>query len=403
MLDRTIARPRGPLAMATATALLLTLAACGGTGQSTGSTGSTGSTSNDVRGARDNLARYLEPRAPTAAGKPFAAAAATGKVVEVIDLTGANPAVAAVSTSVRSALDTQGVTVQRCDAGGVSVKIGSCIDQGVSQKVQAVVVIGGDPKTYSQGAASAKSAGIPLISALDFPMPSEVQAAGVDASGLAEDVSLVSGNAAPPDALSGTLAADFIVADAKGKAKILFISSPGIVGSEYVEKAFSVELKKRCPACTVISAGVSLPNWASGLAPVVSAKLAQNPDIGYVVPVFDPMAAYTNPAINQAGKSSVKVVTVNGSLQQMQELANGGLVTAEVGQNFPEMGLIAADQALRFLAGVPTVPKAAASARVFTRDNIKSVTVADANFRTGEWYTGSPGALRQFYSSLWSG
>jgi len=397
-------RARTPAVLAVGFALS-TVTACGGSSsapQASSGSGAAGG-SGDVSGARAKLSPYLETKAPAPAGAPFDARAAAGKTVEVVDLTGANPAVAAVSASVRDALTAKGVTVQRCDAKGVSVNIGSCINQGVSQSAKAVVVVGGDPKTYSQGVAAAKAASIPVISTLDFPTPTEVKAAGVDASALATDVDLVSGNAAPPDALSGTLAADFIVADANAKAKVLFIASPGIVGSEYVEKAFAAELKKRCPGCSVVSAAVSLPNWASNLGPVVTSKLAQNPDINYVVPVFDPMAAYTDPAISQAGKAaSVKVVTVNGSLQQMGDLAHGGQVAAEVGQSFPEMGLIAADQALRLLTGAPPVREAVPSVRVFTRQNIGSITVADANFRTGEWYTGSPDGLAKAYQKLWS-
>jgi ribose transport system substrate-binding protein len=402
MSDTVSRRGRTPAALALCAALW-TLAACGTNSGGQQATTGSGPATGDVAGATANLTPYLKAKVPIPAGDAFDASSAAGKAVEVVDLTGANPAVAAVSESVRNALTGKGVTVQRCDAAGVSVNISSCINRGVVQSVKAIVVIGGDPKTYSQGVAGAKAANIPVISALDFPMPSEVEASGVDASALATDVDLVSGNAAPPDALSGTLAADFIIGDSSGKAKVLFIASPGIVGSEYVEKAFAAEMQKRCPACSTVSAGVALPSWASDLAPVVSSKLAQNPDIGYVVPVFDPMAAYTNPAIRQAGKGgSVKVVTVNGSLQQMSELAQGGLVAAEIGQSFPEMGLIAAGQALRFLTGAPPLREAAPAVRVFTRENIGSITVAATNFRTGEWYTGSPDALTQAYAKTWS-
>lgn len=389
-------------------AAAVTLAACGSNGAtnqagSSGSQSGTGAGAGSVAGAQANLAPYLNAKAPSPAGAAFDASGAAGQNVEVVDLTGANPAVAAVSTSVRTALTSKGVNVQRCDAKGVSVNISSCINQGVSQAAKVIVVIGGDPKAYSEGVAAAKNAKIPVISALDFPMPSEVTASGVDASALQADVDAVSANAAPPDALSGTLAADFVIGDSNGKATVLFIASPGIVGSEYVEKAFSAEMKKRCPDCSIVSAGVALPRWASDLAPVVSSKLAQNPDINYVVPVFDPMAAYTNPAINQAGKSdAVKVVTVNGSLQQMKELASGGLIAAEVGQSFPEMGLIAADQSMRFLTNAAPLKEAAPAVRVFTKQNIGSITIADSNFRTGEWYTGSPEALTRAYDKIWS-
>ncbi|MET4783507.1 substrate-binding domain-containing protein [Glaciihabitans sp. UYNi722] len=369
---------------------------------SSGSGSGSGSGSAGVAAAAAALKPYLTTKVPKPVGQPFNATAASGKVVEVIDLSGANPAVAAVSQSARTALTHVGAVVQRCDASGVAVNVAGCINQGISQSVKAIIVIGGDPKVYSQGIDAAKAKNIPVISALDFPTQTEVKASGVDASPLDADTALVSGNAAPPDALSGTLAADFIASDSKGKAKVLFISSPGIVGSDYVDKAFRVELKKRCPDCSIVSAGVAITSWASDLGAVVSSKLAQNPDINYVVPVFDPMAAYTNPAISQAGKSSsVKVVTVNGSLQQMQALSRGELIAAEIGQNLPEMGLNAADQALRYVVGAPVVKEATPAIRVFTSKNIGSITVAAENYATGEWYTGSPDALTKTYYAHW--
>jgi ribose transport system substrate-binding protein len=393
-----------PLGLAVAAGLALS--ACGGGSGSNAagsSNGNGGSTAAAVSKAQANLDKYLNPRVPAPAGSPFDASGASGKLVELVTQKGANPAVASVAASITTALEHEGVTVRSCDAQGVSVNISTCINQGLSQRADAVIVDGGDPEAYSAGLQAAKQAKVPLVSALDVPLASEISDSGVSPSGVEGRLAGLSSNAAPPDALSGTLLADYIIAESKGHATGLLITSPGIVGSDYLEKAFSVEMKKLCSACDFTTKGVVITNWAQDLSPVVSSYLAQHPNANYIVPVFDPMAAYTDPAIRSAGKAdSVKGVTANGSLQQMQELATGGLLAAEAGQDLPELGFIAADQTLRLLVGQPVAKGAAAQVRMFTSSNIGTIKVTADASRTGEWFTGDSSALSSLYYKLWS-
>lgn len=399
------------------TALLVTVAACGsssaGAQPHSGSAASITNSQNaspqpataGVAHAEANLAKYNAVAEPKLPGPAFNASAAHGKVVEMVFQQSQNPAVASVGASLKAALTHEAVTVRTCDAKGASTAISACIRQGLAQGAKVVDVVGGDPTSYSAGLKDAQAAHVPVVSALDVPTPAEITASGVDPSEAVSKLSGIAFDAAPPDALSGTLMADYIISQSKGKATGLFIASPGIVGSDFLQKAFNAEITKYCPQCHFDSKNIIILNWPSDIAPAVSAYLAQHPDAGYIVPVFDPMTAYTDPAIQSAGKaSSVKVVTANGSLQQMEELKNGGVLVADAGQDLPELGFLAADQTLRFLVGQKVTTGGQAGAlRFFTQSNMGDVDVTPTASTTGQWFTGSPDALSSAYFKLWSG
>lgn len=386
--------------------LACSLQACGSASQNASDTPANSSaTTRGIAQAKANLAKYESVSAPQMPGSPFDASAAKSEVVELVMQKGANPAVASVAASVKTALKHEGVVVHTCDAQGISVDISNCIRQGIAQGAKAVIVDGGDPSSYSAGLKDAQGAGVPLVTTIDVPLPSEITAAGADPSQAVSKLKGLAFDAAPPDALSGTLMADYITVMSKGKGSGLLITSPGIVGSDYLQKAFDVELAKTCPSCHFDTKGVVITNWAADLSSTVSAYLAQHPDAGYIVPVFDPMTAYTDPAIRSAGKAaSVKVVTANGSLQQMEELKQGGVLTADAGQDLPELGFLAADQVLRLITGQKATSSGQAGAlRFFTSSNIGSVDVTPNASTTGEWFTGSADALSSAYYALWSG
>lgn len=402
--NSVLARSRGVVWATLLAATILGVTGCTSSGTDKEADDSGSAPTADVRAAEEHLAEYTDVTAPAPLGEPFDVSDAAGQTIGVVDYAGANPAIAEVSASTRSALEHVGLTVRRCDAQGASTQVSSCMDQVRAQGAQAVVVVGGDLTAFTSGIDSAHAADVPVVSALDLVLPSEVEESGVDSSDAQAQADLVDAIATVPAALSGTLIADAITADSGGGANILFIHSPGIFQAEYEMRAFQTRIEEICPDCNVITDEVALPSWPSDIAPLVQAKLAQNPDLDYVVPALDPMTAYTNPAINQAGKSDqIKVATANGNIQQLSELAQGSVLFADVGQNLAEVGLIAADQALRLLVGAPEVEAAAGAARIFTSDNIDSIDVkSEEDFHDGAWFTGDPDALTDAYYGLWT-
>lgn len=324
--------------------------------------------------AGTNLAKYTAPISVTPIGAGFNAGAAKGKTVWWVTQLGANPFLASLGANLKEALGKAGVNVITCDGQGNPVAYNACIQKAVSQKAAAIQVDGPEPKTFANQIAAAKATGIPIF------------------SGAAQDASEplfsgLSGQSSQPFKLTGQLAADWIAQDSQGKAHILFITVPDVIGSVQEQGAFTDELASVCPNCQVSVQGVTLANWATQLQPLANAQLRTDPKINYVVPAFDPMAAFIDPAINQAGKAgSVKVVTVNGSLQQMQALKAGQNIVAEVGLDLYALGYIEADQILRVLAGQSPLDKAYSPVRVFTKQTAATLDLTADAAQRGVWF-----------------
>lgn len=322
------------------------------------------------------------------AGEPFSISAADGATVWWVTMYSGNPFLAAVGESFADALESQGVTVVTCDGKGNPVDVNTCISQGVSQGADAIQVDGPEPSTYANALAAAGSAGIPVLSG-----------AAVDASAPLADG--LAAQSSQPFLLVGELAADWIIRDSGGQADVLFLTVPDVIGSTEEEAAFTDRMEEKCSGCSVTVEGVTLANWATDLATTTNAALLKNPEIDYVVPAFDPMTQFVAPAIQQAGKSSsVQVVTVNGSLQQMQDL-KAGTVAAEVALDLTALGRIEADQVLRVLAGVEPVEVAYAPARIFDATNIGDITIDEASRAGGEWFVESGSFSDLFTDQIW--
>lgn len=356
-----------------------------GSGTTTG-TQASGAVDPDVA---SQLTTASAPLEPTYDGAPFSTAAAAGKKVWWVTFYSGNPFLAAVGESFQKALKSQGVDVVACDGKGNPVDVNACIAQGVAQGAAAVQVDGPEASTFTNALDAAKSAGVPVLSG------AASDASGPLAAGLAAQSS-------QPFELTGQLAADWIIRDSGGAAKVLFLTVPDVIGSTQEQKAFSARMKDKCPQCTVAVKGTTLANWATDLATTTSAELLRDPGISYVVPAFDPMTQFVAPAIQQAGKSSsVKIVTVNGSLDQMKQLQSGA-IAAEIGIDLNALGYIEADQVLRVLTGTSPVKVAHAPVRIFDATNVKALTLDETTRASGAWFTEKGSFSDVFTDKIWT-
>jgi len=392
MMNRTGAdNRRRALAAAAAMMCILVAAGCSGDGGKPNASAS-GDGAGVSKTVTANLAKYSARMDPTYTAPAYSAAAARGKTVWWVPTDTSNPFIAVVGQNLKDALASQGVKLTVCDGKNNPVDANNCIGQAISQQASAIQVDGFLPKVYSQQLASAAAAKIPVFSG-----------AAQDASEpLAEGLT---GQSSQAFKLAGMLLSDWVVKHSGGSAKSLFVSVPDVAGAGQELEAYKKEMAQECPGCKVIDKGVTLANWATDIAPTTSAALIGNPSLSYVVPAFDPMTQFTDPAIKQAGKaSSVTVATVNGSVQPMQDLKDGSVVGVEIGLDLNALGYIEADLILRALTGQPqpsTFP--VAPVRVFDTTNIGELTLSEQAQADGSWYTITPGATKEFFTKLWRG
>lgn len=283
-----------------------------------------------------------------------------------------------------------GVTVQTNYATATLSQIQSAISSGITQHVSAIVILSVPPAAIAVPIKTAISHGIPvLVTGAHEPgaLDSTEKTLGIKAD--------ITGCYA----CAGRAEADFVVSSSKGNAHALFINSPDIGVATSESNAFTAEMKKLCPNCSVTTVGIPVANWATQITSTVSSALAAHPDINYIVPVFDTMEAFTTPAVKAANAiDKVKMVSFNASGAQMKEMQTGAKPTwaADGGYDLTWWGWAAMDDVYRILLNKPAVPTPSVPLRFFTKASVQGFDLAGSQ---DAWY-GNPQYVSG-YKKLW--
>lgn len=355
-----------------ATALAVT-AACSSSAKSPSSSDSTGasSASSDVSAAVTNTKAALNVPEFSAPGPAFDPNGGKGKTLWVIDVASSIPLTQVTDAAAQQALGLVGAKLVRFDGQGSASEFARGVNQAIAAKADGIALFAIDPNVVSGPVQKAIAAKIPVIALqygdADATLPTGVQAQVTYCYSCA-----------------GKIMADWIAADTQGKGVgVELITSTDVTNSKPLIEGFTTALKAGCASCVIHTDNVPVANWQTGVGTTVKSALTSHPDIKYVVPIYDGMALFATPAIQTSGKSDVKVVTFNGSLGNMQNLAAGKVVAAEVGSPQAWEGWALADQFLRVVSGQPALSDTKVGLRLFDSTNIASIDLAKPE---ADWY-----------------
>ncbi len=238
------------------------------------------------------------------------------------------------------------------------------IQQVISEKPDALVVLPQDGEALTPAAQQAEDAGIPVVN-IDR-LFSEPDAA--TATILGDNYQI------------GVLAAEYITEQLKCKGKIAEIQGlAGISVTEERTAGFEDQLKKSCPngGIDVVAQQPGDFNPEKGLS-VTEAILQAQPELDAVYTQDDDMAQGVVQAIRNAGRDDEMFVTgVGGSQAAMEQIAEGGLYRATFLYN-PNMAATAVTMARLIALGEgfpelvpPEVPRQiVVPAAVVTKENV---------------------------------
>jgi len=362
----------------------LALAGC----DSSGSPGTTSgpSDSSTATGIAAEVAALEAPLSdwPVPTDKVSDPNALKGKTVYYVPVTLQSTQFVVAQAGLTEALQALGANVQVCDGQGIPTTISACISQATQAGAAAVIADAIQYELAGNAFDAAQAAGIPVIIADQAP-----SSAHPDSATLATITGEV-GNQ-----MDAALA-KFVVADSDDTANVLANqatdgSSPAVFFKSAQEVYDANNIK-------VTINPVSSANFPL-VAPSTSAALLKDPSIDYLHVQY---AQYVQPSIGGiqsaglAGK--VKVVTGAAQLSQLQAVQSGDLAAA-VSPSAAFEGWIFADAALRLAAGDP-VPDYAVPYRLFTKNNIGSVTLTDDAMASGSVY-GPTTSFADEFTSLW--
>lgn len=354
---------------------LLVASGCqsGDSGQ-TGGSGSAG-TKPSAAGMAANLARNAEPITEYPAVPPLegGVAALKGKSVWYVPIGSSIPIANAVGAAMDSALATAGVEVHVCDGRLLPDTISACMSQAIAQHADAVVTGFIDYSLVPTAFDGLVSNNIKVLVAGEAP-----------SGGRTSSPQLAFYDATPSFEQAEHLALESVISGSAGKARILYVGITNSSLTRNVAKDAKDYLAGKCPDCTVNSVDYATAEIAK-LPSRVSAALLQYPDTDHVVVELDSGANATIQGIQAAGFSDkVKLVSVSGNLDALQRV-KAGAQPIDVGLSPVHIGWSYADGALRMLAGKP-VAAVATPPRVFTKDNVDTLTLTDEAYATNVWY-----------------
>jgi len=371
-------------------AIIVLAVAATGVSAGTAKLGQTAATP-DLAYVSAQIAKYKQIPKFVPAGPVFNARKGAGKTIFTMPITSAIPYINQTDQAMAKIAKRYGYKWIEFPNQGSPAQWVQGMEQAIAKKVDLIVLQGAPvPQLLVPQLAAAKAAGIPVLL-------SHI----IDVTG-ACPTSLVTACVKAPFNQSGRLSADWVIQQSKGKATTLVITSNEVLPSAGIVASIQDEFGKRCGAgCSVKVLNVPVADWFSpvgGLA--VQAALNANPDMKYVIPIYDSQSFFAVPAITAAGKaSSVKIATYNGTPSVMKFLAEGNVVAMEGGENLDWLAHANMDQAMRMLTGAPLIKNGIANTplRVFDASNIAQAGSPPAQSK------GYGKAYYVGYAKLWSG
>lgn len=368
---------------------MLVAAACGGGGgggttASTAATTGTSATGANLSYVNSQIAAFSAIPKFVPPGPAFSTAKVSGKTIFNIPFSSSIPFVVTIDKAMEKLAKQFGMKFTEYSNQGQPSQWAAGIQQAVSQHASIIELNGApNPAVLQPQLAKAHAAGIPVTAThwndVSVPPPANV-------TGLID----------PRYNKAGRLEADWVIKDTKGKADVLVLTSSDIVPSDGIVAAIKDEFAKYCGSgCKVSVINEPGAQWPKFKGAVQSALL-KDPNINYIIPLYDSISEFVVPAIQAAGRmGKVHIATYNGTPFVMKMLQDGNVVRMEVGENLNWLAYASIDQIMRILTGNPPVKDEHTALRVFTKANINQAGTPPAvDVGYGDAYV-------KGYESLW--
>jgi ribose transport system substrate-binding protein len=339
----------------------------------------------NVQYAKDQIAKFSAVPEFKTDAEPIDISSLKGKTVYSIPITTSIPFYKDGEAAMSAAAKKAGVKYVTFPSQGKVSDFQQGFSDAINAKAEVIILNGPLPDTLQPQIRQAKAAGIKVIAAHEED-PTSPTPEGVDAVAAGEFY-----NAA-------RLMVDKAIADQNGKpVRALAISADETRPSKGMVAAMKDELSKRCgPKCKITVTNVPVADWATKIQPQVQSELNRDGEINTILPIYDSMAQYTDPAIRQAARGrEVNVYSFNGTPSINALMQKGGSnLKMNVGESPTLIGLLTMDQAFRLMLDKEPLDKPAAPLRIFTPENVDEAGKPPV---TGQGF----GDVDKGYDQLW--
>jgi ribose transport system substrate-binding protein len=377
-----------------ACALALGVAACGGSDSSSSNSASSGGNSGAAGpGLKEAKSLVTKAQAPVGWKEPGPAVTnasqVQGKTLFYIAAGLNTPFTQGVVRGLKGATAALGMKLV-VTGGGDPATAARLMEQGIGRHADAIAVQAFEINSLSAPIKAAKAAGIPVI----------MIEQGEPAMPTAQEKNLgVGGLVSASFAFSGRSIAQLATAETNGKANVVAFDAPEAgINQPYVE-ALKTEFARLCEGCKLKITHAPLAQWQTGLPGLTTSALKADPNVNFIIPLFDGMVATTTPSVLALNKQdSVKIASWDGDSAVLQNVQKGGTpVMADGGSPLPWYGWAIVDQTIRVMTGMDPVADENIPSRLFTKDNTQGLQLVAG--KEGSWY--GTADYEAEYKKLW--
>jgi ribose transport system substrate-binding protein len=363
--------------------VLTLLAACGSGSSGDGGAGGSASAA-DIAYAKDQVASYTQVPEFIPPGDPIdARGVMAGRSVTVLPYSSAIPFDQGMVAGMQEAAEQIGFDLDVYTNQGDPSQWNQGAQLAISNGSASLDLLTIDPNVLGPQIEAAGEAGVDVVSSHVFD-PSQSVPDGVSAAVRFQYVDV------------GRLLADWTIADSSGKANVLIVGADDSLSTKPLVSGIESELDDRCgDACEHNYLSVPTSDWATKTQSEIQAALTRDPDIDYILPIYDGMAQYAVTALDITQRSdSVRIATFNGSTNVL-DLVRQGKVAMDIGEPLGWVGKLIIDAHVRLAAGQEISDESSIPVRIFTADNVEEAGVP------AQVSTGYGDAEQTGFDSLW--
>lgn len=322
-----------------------------------------------VTKAKALVAEYSQLPAFVPPGPAFdAKACMAGKSISVVPLASTVPFLQDILGGIKDASAKVGFDLSIWENQGQPTQWSAGVVNATNAKVSLIQLMAGvDPATVEPQIEQAREAGIavnvghfydlsqPSVESLTSHVPNDFQKVG-------------------------RILASWAIAKTEGKAHLLVIGSDEVVPTAPFVAAMQA-LIDECPDCTMNYQNVPVTDWGTRIQSVVQSTLLANPDINYVIPIYDSMTQFAEPAIAITGKQdSVKIASFNGTAFVI-DMVRDGTVEMVVGESPDWLGRVIVDHDMRTLCDVEKIGNPNIPLMIWSADNAETAGVPASSLK----------------------
>ena len=306
-----------------------------------------------------------------APGEPFdARACMADRSVFVVPLTSQNPFNMEIARGQREAAEEVGFSLTVWDNQFSVEQWSQGIATAINQGYDMVDLQGGiPPAALGPQIAEARAAGLKVVATHLYDVTQEPD-------------EQLDGSFAMDYTRAGRIMAAWSMLQTNGAVNALIIGSDEIIPTAPFVAAIQGFFDEHCPGCEQSYVNVPVVEWGSGIQPEVQAALTANPDINYILPIYDSMSQFVVPALELTGRTDVRIVSYNGTPFVLDMIREGDLMEMNVGESLGWVGWASVDGMMRILCDAGEVTALNTPLYIFDDSNIETAGVP-ATFSDG--------------------